>query len=621
MKKMRYIQLAFACILMAMSSCTKEHEPVADDSLELVPAVMDVTIGAMDAPQTRHNVDNTTDHWTTRSFAAGDRLGLFATSGIVGPDGMPGWIKNEYMTNEQAAGSSTYRFRNDNLMLNIGMLSNSTVGKYVYYPYTDEMPVPYFDPTNISKTSDGHYYYYADPTKESTTYDPEFRGQNKKGLRLRQNVDGVDRCVDYMFISSISLTNGALGGGFYHGFCEMIILRGEGFDKVPDTVAAEDRDKITVALTAGYTRMTLALFLNNNTGQYSWRTILYYLDNDGCASAEEAKRWEAWKGEDYIDSDNGEPVPREAWYVILPTRSHSLTTVNYVELYDNDGVLQRVSNFDLYVNPDTGIGDKYMRYNKRYALEVMMVEAGATIRPHEISDWEEGLDGSNDITDERTAGINNYDDFYNWAIAYNYFITNVKSGTERPKTKEEVAASPLSLYGDYDLDNKLWMFYINGDINLPSNAPVGIDELQDILEGASSFSRYSISNLKGTFINTISGNGCLRNLEFDNLYVKPSSSSYYNNTAGALTNHLNGGSIENCSINNGTMVGSSAGDIGMLCGTVSSGSVTNCSASGAVIGSTFSSGTYAAGLFGKVETGGAFTYRDNDTEGLIIKSN
>lgn len=613
MKISTYKTIIFASLTLSLGACTQNLEPGSGDApvSSIVPAVIDVTLFDHNTPESRHNVDNNSDYWTTRSFAVGDRIGIFSTGGLVGPDGESNWILNEHMDYDQATGSANYRFRNDELLINTGMMGGK-VGKYVYYPYTDKMPIP--NTTEPSdKDSNNNAYYRGTQTSE------------KPGLLLRQKKNpsdptDVDRCIDYMYINNISLSNGALSGGFYHGFSEMIIMRGEGFDKVPDNL----KDSVTVVLNTGVTRLKLNAYMNNATGNFSWMPQLYYWSEDGMTQ-EEARRWKAWQGKEYQDIEDGEVIEREAWYVILPTaHSYSYTSVSYIEIYNNDGEKCQVSNFDLYVNPETGIADKYMRNGKRYAVEVMMVELGATVRPHKILDWDEGEEGSNDITDIRTASISGYDSYRNWAIAYNDFILRLKSKSiERPKSIEEATQSRLIEFGDYDLDNRQWHFYITGDIEMPTTGAVGIDELQDVLEGASKVENFRINRLQSTFIKTITTGGILRNIDFNNLYVKPSSADYGdNNAAGALTMILNGGSIDNCRINDGTMIGNSTGTIGLLCGTVEgNSSVTNCTVSGAAIGTTFGTDTYTQGLFGKVSDGANITFSKNDASGLILKAN
>lgn len=621
MKITTYNQIIIAALALASVACTQNLEPgEAENTIEpyIGPAVLEATLNDHNTPtpEGRHNVDQTTDFWTTRSFSGGDRIGLFSTGGLVGPDGESQWILNEYMDYEQATGSSNYRFRNDNLLINTGMMGGK-VGKYVYYPYTEDMPLP--DPTKPSDYD------------SSVNKNPYYRGtqtHEKPGLYLRRknnpdDPNDIDRCIDYMYINNLSLANGALSGGFYHGFCEMIIMRGEGFDKVPDNL----KDSITIVLNSGVTRMKINAFMDNATGNFSWRPQLYYWSEDATTyglSQEAARRWKAWQGKDYQDIEDGEIVEREAWYVILPTaHSYSYTSVSYIEIYNNDGEKCQVSNFDLYVNPETGIADKYMRNGKRYAVEVMMVEVGATVRPHKIEDWNEGEDGENDITDVRTASINNYSDFRNWVIDYNQFITQLNQhAINRPSTIEDAEKSPLIKYGDYDLDNKKWRFYITGKIDMPATGAVSIEELQDVLEGASQVENFKVNRLQSTFIKTIKEGGELRNLDFENLYVKPSSAYYHEETAGAIVMLLSGGAIRNCNIVDGTMIGNSTGTVGMLCGTVDGTStITECTVTGAIVGTTYSDATCAEGLVGKVADTANLTYSKNDASGLIIKAN
>lgn len=646
MKNRRYIfrTLTGLALSLVLLSCAKEEDAASDFS-KGVPAVMDVTVIDMEQSETRRNVDQTTDHWTTKSFSVNDRIGLMATGGMVSPEGGSSWIKNAYMEYFQATGSSNYRFRNDDLLINTSMMSGK-VGRYVYFPYTDEMPVPKFE-GNDSPASDGSYIrYFANPNpnlgpNDKGQLDDDFKG--KKGLRLRVDHDNdpstPDRCVDYMYISNISLSNGALSGGFYHGFCELIILRGTGFETPP-----AGRDEIAVVLDYGYTRLTLNLHLDYATGQYSWIPRLWpnswsswKADDDSPAGGpkkvdglteEEAKRWVAWSGEKYIaKNEDGTPSPRDAWYVILPTaHSYSHTVADYIEIYNNQGDLCKVSNFDLYVNATTGVGDKQMRPGKRFAVEVMMTELGATARPVEIADWsdDDGYDSDgnkNNVTDIRTVGIKDANVLAEWAGKYNQFIMRINSGSFlRPKDKAELdeisKTVDLTPYGDYNFADGRWQFYITDNIDL-TNQAIGVTELQDLIEGASRVTNYSISNLHNTWFGKISANGEVSGLDFDNLYVR----SYpgEGGKAGVLTNELAGGTIAGCNITAGTLIGNS-GSVGMLAGQVSGGTIENCSVSGAVIGTTFGSATYPAGLFGSEPTG-SFTYRNNSAAGLIAKSN
>lgn len=656
MKRLRYTGFVLAGLSLVLLSCSTEHEPSSAVSGG-VPAEIEVTVMDMEpagAPRSRANVDPT-DNWSVRSFGSGDRIGLFATNGLVKSDGTFGPIMNEYMENYQATGSSTYKFRNDNLIINTAMMGGK-VGRYVYYPYCDEMPFPNLNET-IPEGSNKHFV--ATPIwNDVTDGQGNIVTPKKPGMLLRRthaddpkNIpdDGSERCVDYMYISNINIANGALSGGFYHGFSEMIILRGEGFNGVDkdgnkldcwynNKATEEEKNDITVVLNKGFTRLTVGAYITNSTGQYSWMPRLWPESwatgavYDG-KTEDEAKRWKAWRGADYIDSNEGLPDPREAWYVILPTaHSYSYTIAEYIKLRDNDGEEWSVSNFELYVDPDTGIADKQMRPYRRYAVEVMMTELGATARPVEIADWIEkdedpGEQDSHDITDERKVGIteSNVND---WAGAYNAFIRNHSTWESRPSTEEQLNTTEyetLRHCGNYHTTDRLWTFFITDDITLTSDDNIHITDLQDEIEGASSAANYTISNLSYTFFNKISERGSVKNLDFNNLYVKPGTSSYINDyAAGALTNLLDGGKIENCNINDGTVVGATTSDpkhtVGMLCGSVKKGTVKGCTVTGAIIGYTFGSDDYPAGLFGHVDPASGFVNDENKADGLIIKS-
>lgn len=618
MKILRYTGLVLAGIVLSVS-CTDVRELGGGDDSENVPAVLDAVINDMERPSTRHNVDKTTDSWTTTSFTTGDKVGLFATSGLVDDQGNIQLIQNETMTYEKASGSSNYRFRNDALIINTGLLGRVQVGKYVYYPYSEHMPTNVdLTVTDTPNETTGSYYVKND-------YD-----QEHPGLYLRESVDGILRCIDYMYIANISLSNGALSGGFIHGFCELIIVRGEGFDKVAD----DKRDHIWVVLTSGYSRLRLRPYFDNTKGTYAWYPLLYYNPNGAEEKAgltqDQAKRWQTWKGAPYIDTnEDGTPWERDAWYAIMPSsHSGSYPAVDYIEIYDNAGELQKVSNFVLYINSD-GIAVKNMRPGYRYAVEVMMSELGAIARPHEIVEWvekddnlEEGQKDSHDITDERTAGIGSSEEFNDWVGAYYaYLNSEIRPSTTEAfenECKVNNTLNNLRKYGDYNIDNGkgVWTFYITTDID--ASKCDKIVTLKDVLEGVSQVSNYSISNLNHTFIGSMEGDGALKKLDFDNLYIRVNSDGY-SGTAGALIDRLNGGTIENCNVD-GTMICTTQSiSLGMLCGTVEAGSnVLDCTASGAIVGKTFGDGNYAEGLFGKVN--GTLVYGGrNSANGLIIK--
>ena len=643
MKQSSYIHWALAGLSLALLSCTTEEREPELEAQRLVPAEIEVTINELVQPATRANVD-ASDSWTTRSFSANDKIGLMATNGIVPPVDQAGkvqanWLKNDFMEYYQASGSSNYRFRNEDLLINTSLLTGKEA-RYVYFPYTDEMPVPYFDKTQsdihdeTAKSKGGNPSYgngsdyfraFANPMNQNSLAEGF---KNKQGMKLRRPVDGIDRCVDYMYISNINMTSGALSGGFYHGFCELVILRGTGFEN-----PQPEHDEIRVVLSDSFTRLTLNLHYNKETGQYSfiprlwpgatnWETWSKDISGDPTGkevdglTQEEAKKWQAWKGQDYLTTKDDLPVARDAWYVIMPTAtSYSNPTVEYIEIWDNDGKECRVSNFDLYINPETGVADKIVRAGYRFAVEVMMTELGATARPVEISEWsdDDGQGGElgNDITDIRSVGIKDYIQYNEWVTAYNYFIYQ---NPTRPTTPEGLSSMPnyekLSEFGDYNLDEGRWQFYITGDFEIEPGA-TQIHELQDLLEGVSQVSTFTLSKLTQPLVGTIAANGELRNLSFNNLYIKANGTD----PQGALANTLlANGKITNCTVD-GTMIGSAEAYIGLLCGAVSGGEISKCKVSGAVIGPT-AEAPYA-GVFGKV-TVPPSTY-DVTTTGLIVR--
>lgn len=666
MKRLRYIALAYAGMMLAAVACTNEFESGAEefDRSEFVPAEIVVSLPDSFGPKTRRTVDGNTDSWTTKSFTTGDRIGMFATNGMVDERGNTLWIKNAYMDYDKPMGAANAKFRNDELIINMGLLTRTGVGRYVYFPYDEEMPLPNADLYDTPSYPTSRHRYYRGGAKqrippliytgETVPYETAYATASaaymddtdvRPGMYLRERVVGdyvnpdkvTYRCKDYMYLSNFNLTGGNLGGGFYHGFTELIIVRGNGFDQVP----AELKDDITIVLNRGVTRMRLNAQLNNNTGQFTWMPELYYWEGDTGKptdvenenkemkiTRESARRWKAWRGKDYIDTDKetGLAKAREAWYAILPTaHSYSHTIASEIEIYDDKGRMCSVSSFELYVDPNTGIADKAMHPSNCYALEIVMTELGAIARPHKISEWvefdedlEDGEKDSHDITDERTAGIGK-GEMDKFIGTYQEYLTQYPTFEQRPANIDDTYSTNLSKYGNYNTDTKVWTFFVTDDVE--ATGTTYIRTLYDVIEGVSQVENYKITNLSRTFIGEIREKGALKRLDFEDLYVKPN--LFYppdgdaNKTAGAVVNRLNGGTMENCNINDGTMIGTADVQIGMLCGTVEQGStVENCTVTGALIGSTAAEAEYR-GVFGKVN--GTVTMQNVNKSGLIVR--
>ena len=248
---------------------------------------------------------------------------------------------------------------------------------------------------------------------------------------------------------------------------------------------------------------------------------------------------------------------------MLPTMlSNNKTSVDYIQIYDNSGTLQTITSFSLYN------GTKQLQDGWRYSLEIKMEGLVPTVNPYQILEWGE----ERDITDERLAGIKDETEFEQWLFAYNTY-------------KESGNDSGLENFGDKieDTDgNVTWHFYLLNSLDL-KNQKLNISKLTDIFDGLGN----TISNLslENGFINELSGNGELMNINFEGLTVKSNSVS----PGGGLVTDMKGGAINDCNVD-ATVI--SNGPVGIMAATMTGGTVNKATFSGLLIGSASSTGPY-----------------------------
>ena len=231
-----------------------------------------------------------------------------------------------------------------------------------------------------------------------------------------------------------------------------------------------------------------------------------------------------------------------------------------------------------------------------------MQELVPTVNPYPILPWDQT---ANDITNERARGIANPGDFNSWLEAYNSYINN-----GRAESYEE----ELKAYGDLEVEgeNKVWHFYISYDIDFDKAGNATINRLEDILDGQSetlegyAFSSHTLTNITRTFVGALSGNGVLRNIDFKS----PTVTVLENTTqAGIIANTIDGGTVTNCNINNGALIGNVSTKVGIVAGSITDGTVENCTLSGLIIGS--SSETADGYMFGSKSGSPTLTNNNN----------
>ena len=440
-----------------------------------------------------------------------------------------------------------------------------------------------FSPTHMDGSQIFMYY----------PYDENMEG---KGLELRRTKEDDDtktlRCVDLLSSNSLDLygankDNIALYGEFKHAFSELIIMRGEGFDK-----PHPGHERITAVLNRGYTNIRVKV----SEDPWSCTPELVF-DPGGTLSEENARRWDAWQGGNYGITTEDE-IGKLAWYIVVPTLPGNRSTVDYIELYDNEDNLLRVSSLRL-----SGGNSKYLDPGWRYPLEITMKELVPTVNPFPITPWNKE---DVDLTDERERGINNEAVFEQWMQAYNAYLTS----------PDEEIIKALLKYGDMSVDadgnNRMWHFYLLADLDLSSYAEKEgdaiIPKFGDILDGTSTtfvngkFLNHTIKGLSKTFIGNLE-NGTVQNIDFIEPEIKNDGSTV---SVGIIANSMTDASVINCHIDSGTLYNPD-GPAGMVAGSMSGGQVRNCTISGFLAAKS----TSKDGLIGEEPTGNA-TFDNNN---------
>lgn len=558
-----FLSIATLMVVLLLISCSKEEATTI--SFDATPLTVVASIQGAEKSTMRATRLTDDDRWSYSGFTVNDVLGIYSQHGDYDVKSGEGPLINMSVTCVESKNNAGNFKQEDGKRISPSHMSANTI--FMYFPYEKDMT----DDENIEAM----------------------------GLELRTKIEGKDtlRCCDFLTSYSVNaegLDNGVLTGALQHAFSELIIMRGEGFDNPPESLG-EKRWNMTAVMNEGFSHVKI----NVDKDNWNCRPQLVYNDQD------EYRRWGTWQGGNYsitVEDLVGEP----AWYVILPTLDNYHTTINYIELYDNDGVLQQVSAIKL-----GGKKDKVLIPGWRYPIKITMNELGVTAIPIlPILPW----NGDTDITYERENGIQSIADFRTWREKY---ITYIKGEDTNLK-------NDLLQYGDLikSGNQEIFHFYIPADLDFSEltqeeGTPI-IPELKDILDGVDTtvvnyeFQNHKLSNLKTTFVGILSGNGTLQNIDFDEPIINLESSNKQE-AVGVIVNSIEGGTINHCAITNGMLI--SKGPVGIVAGSMEGGIVQDCTLSGVIIGSE-SNATYNY-MIGTSPTGGAIL-QNNDTNNIIF---
>ena len=574
-----YITLAVSAAALSMASCVND-EP--GTTLPSGPSPLEIKAKIQKPRATRATIWDIQDQWSYTGFQEGDKMGFFSSGGNWSVDNGRGDFINQLLIYD---GSGTQFKDPDGAQFSPTHMEGSKI--YMYFPYSPDI-------------------------------------DTDEGYNLRVDVEDTLRCRDFLSSQSLEVMgelNGSkvgLFGEFLHAFSELIIMRGEGFDDPP-----EGLEKITVVLSDPITAIKVEV---NTTDGWAATPSLIYSTTSGL-TRNEAKEWVAWRGGNYGITEE-DPIGVPAWYAIVPTigcteglntRPGPRSTVEYIELYDNDGYLQRVTSLQL-----SGGKSKFVDAGWRYPMEIVMKELVPTVNPFRIVPWNDDVV----LTDERKRGINDLTEFERWVRAYNAYILDPDNEDKRKE---------LLPFGDLyiDEDSKShWHFYVLNDLDLSTYTPpmgddgvpmpdngVIIPELRDVLDGISTnfvdgkFENHTITGLTKTFIGNLNTEyGALQNFNFISPDVKFTEDDA--TPAGLLVMNIDRGAVENCNVDNATLY-HPGGPAGMVSGTMTGGMVKDCKLEGII----FATSTATLGNAGKIigtDPTSDFSIINNDISGVIF---
>ena len=573
----------FALIILFTTGCSNEIIGIEDGMNQPQPLVVIANIAGK-AKTTSRIQQGTDDNWSYTDFENNDVMGFFSSAGNWLDDNGNGGFNNTALRYD--ANLKQFSDVNNGVEFSPTQISGSKI--YMYYPYCADI--------------------------ETT------------GFELRDtDISSGDtlRCVDFLSSYKIEVSgvlNGkkmALFGEFDHAFSELIIMRGEGFDRPP-----KGKERITAVLSDPVTNIQVTI--NTDDGDWVVNPKLIYNENNKYKlSREKAYRWDAWHGNNYgitVQDREGRP----AWYIIVPTigsqvgktRPGPRSMVQYIELFDNEGNLQQVTALRL-----SGGMTKYVDAGWRYPMEISMKEMVPTVNPYNIVPWNDDVN----LTDQRTRGINNMPEFEDWVRKYNAYIVE--------PTPERI--NELLKYGDLYVDeekNNIWHFYLLTDLDMSAynssgsgddgtTSDVIIPVLQDILDGEGTtlvngkHQNHKIIGLDKTFVNQLNTvNGKITHIDFDEPDVRHNTTS----PIGILANTITDGAIEDCNVDTGTLINFN-GPAGFVCGTLANGSITGCTLEGFMVATSTGSGEYAK-IVGTQPTG-SVTFSGNNANGVTLGTN
>ena len=234
-----------------------------------------------------------------------------------------------------------------------------------------------------------------------------------------------------------------------------------------------------------------------------------------------------------------------------------------------------VDNYKIFVQV---IGSPNHGLRGGYIYKVIVKKEGfeASVFPVEVQAWT-----TEKITENIPIGIDGGAAYKSFVLKYNELFLE---GEEYSMEQIAEKAKDLTDWGS-TVDDGTFTVFLTNDIDLSQDSEMQnliIKNLVIPIDGRGKTIRNCRVN--GSFCKTITGNGALKNLRFDNLRVVPEAAGD-NTPVGLLVGTMSNGTIDGCRVTGGWIEGgTSETELGAAVGTMKGGSVTNCSFSGYMYG-------------------------------------
>lgn len=476
---MNKLPITLLSLLTLATACTNDIDETTSNN-QGKTAIVKATIGTSETIIARAELD--ADGISYTSFDTNDKIGLFAEGGLT--------ATNKELTYDNGS------FKNTDLQ----WTGDNAKNVYAYFPYSNNAD----ETINIWREAN---------TSLSPTWKAGFN--------------------DMLIATNSSIPEGAvINLGFSHQFAMLVIVRGDGFDKV-------DTNKKDVSITLNQpVSQTATISYSNNAASF---TLNAGTDNNV----------------EKLDATPGKYDSKDVDCVIIPIGTIGITPVNVesITLYNDLGREMTVA----YSIKDTP------QKNTKYVITVEMRDNQAIASPVEIVRWDDET-----IHIEEPAGIKDVEGFKTWVAAYNDLSTSNRDNV-------------LAQYGSKGQDNK-WTFRLKDNITLTDAGSFnGITTFSDIFDGQG----YTITgiNIQETssgntvptgFVRTLSGT--IKRLTLKDALV------YGTNDIGAFAGKAESdATIENCQLTGASIVFGTT-NVGAFIGNNDvSGTITNCTKASTVI--------------------------------------